>query len=640
MRIKTRLWLNAGIILIVMLSIALSLVWYQREELKTAQSLALMTEMRKTVFERTLLRDEYLMQQSERARSQWQAKTEHLKNLLVRARDQFTRASDRALLEDVQEAFDGTVSIFSRLTEIRERTMSRGRDPLTLQEGENRLIGQLRLKVYVLIDGIDKLLESVQKETTVAYDRTHVLLLIFVFVGVIATIGNSAAINHLISKRIAELREGAAIIGAGNLDHRIPIKGNDELTDLAQASNEMAGRLKESHTSVENLHKEITARKQAEVEIRETGDRLHLATKAGNMGIWDWNLLTNELTWDQMMYELYGIPKDQFGGAYKAWTACVHPEDFPRSEKEVQMAIRGEKPFDTEFRVIWPDRSIRTIRASALVQQDVEGRPIRMVGINHDITAHKRDEEEVRRLNEDLEKRVRERTAQLEAVNRELESFSYSVSHDLRAPLRSIDGFSESVLAKYRNILDEPGRNDLHRVRAAAQRMGHLIDDLLQLARLSRAQVQLTEVDLSAEAAAVVASLRQLDGGRTVEVIIQEKLTAKADPALIQVLLQNLLDNAWKFTSKNPASRIEMGKTETTRGEAFFIRDNGVGFDMAYANKLFGAFQRLHGQGEFPGTGIGLATAQRIVHRHGGEIWGEGIVDKGAVFYFTLERMT
>ncbi len=237
---------------------------------------------------------------------------------------------------------------------------------------------------------------------------------------------------------------------------------------------------------------------------------------------------------------------------------------------------------------------------------------------------------------EELEQRVIKRTAQLETVNKELEAFAYSVSHDLRSPLRGIDGFSQALLEDYSESLDAQGKDYLRRVRVATQRMGRLIDDLLSLSRLSRCKIDRKTVDLSEMAKEIMGELQEREPERTVEVKIADGLVANCDTYLLRIVLENLLDNAFKFSSNRPKALIELGKIEQGSESVIFVRDNGVGFDMTYADKLFGAFQRLHKATEFEGIGIGLATVQRIIHRHGGRIWAEGAVNSGATFYFTI----
>jgi PAS domain S-box-containing protein len=265
----------------------------------------------------------------------------------------------------------------------------------------------------------------------------------------------------------------------------------------------------------------------------------------------------------------------------------------------------------------------------------LEGRDV-ICTIVRDVTERKRAQERLRQLNEELEERVRRRTTQLEAANRELEAFSYSVSHDLKAPLRAIDGFSQILLEDYSGELDEEGRGYLRRVRDAGSRMALLIEDLLTLSKVTRADMRRERVDLSALAREVAAEIGHSQPEREVAVEIEDGLFAEGDARLLRVMLENLLGNAWKFTSREAEARVWFGASTLGGTPVYFVEDNGVGFDVAYADKLFGAFQRLHGESEFEGTGVGLSTVQRIVYRHGGRIWAEGAVGKGATFYFTL----
>lgn len=270
---------------------------------------------------------------------------------------------------------------------------------------------------------------------------------------------------------------------------------------------------------------------------------------------------------------------------------------------------------------------------TAVVKKDIEGN-VYFDGIIEDITERKKNDQCINELNE----RLRTRSVELEAINRELESFSYSVSHDLRQPLRALDGFSYILLTEYGDRLDETGKDGLNRMRIAAQRMATLIDDLLELSRVSRAKIKREVVDLDNIVNEVIHELLQVDPQRNVIISVQPGLRAKGDPELLRVVMDNLVGNAWKFTGNRRDAYIEIGGNQIHDKFVYYVRDNGVGFDMNYAHKLFGAFQRLHDIREFQGTGIGLATAQRIIAKHGGTIWAEAEIGKGVTFYFSLDE--
>ena len=260
-----------------------------------------------------------------------------------------------------------------------------------------------------------------------------------------------------------------------------------------------------------------------------------------------------------------------------------------------------------------------------------------MIGVVQDITERRLAEERISKLNEELERRVVARTAELQATVDDLDAFSYSVAHDLRSPVRAIINFSKTLLDVCSGFLDEESTRYLDRMHAAGKRMADMIDALLKLSHITRVELQVRPVDLSALAAEVAEQLRETEPHRVVEFAIAPGAIANADEELMRLVLDNLIRNAWKFTSKHARAKIDVGVTRSDGETTYFVRDDGAGFDMTYAHKLFGAFQRLHGS-EFQGTGIGLATVQRIIQRHGGKIWAQGAVEQGATFYFTLPR--
>lgn len=382
--------------------------------------------------------------------------------------------------------------------------------------------------------------------------------------------------------------------------------------------------------------RDITERKRAESLLQDSESRLRESVINSPNPVMihaeDGEVVLLSQTWTSLTgYERSDIPTTRI------WAAKAYGIQAAAVQEQID-ALYGLKELrkEGEYRVKTESGQIRI--------WDFQSQPLRKLPDGRrvvlsqavDVTEYKQAQEELRTLNTELEQRVQERTAELEAANRELEAFSYSVSHDLRAPLRSIDGFSRIVLEDCAAKLDEDGRDNLRRVRAATQRMGELIDGILRLSRVARAELRGETLDLSALVHEVLAELQQADPARRVECVVAPGLTTLADPLLLRIVLENLLSNAWKFTGRRAAARIEFGAIERDGTRAFFVRDNGAGFDANYAGKLFRPFQRLHSQDEFPGHGIGLATVQRIVRRHGGRLWAEGKVNEGAAFFFTL----
>jgi PAS domain S-box-containing protein len=309
-------------------------------------------------------------------------------------------------------------------------------------------------------------------------------------------------------------------------------------------------------------------------------------------------------------------------------------------ERILSQIARGENVRHFETERIRKDGSPVDVSVTVSAIRNSAGRIVGASKVARDITERKLAEEEIHRLNTELELRVIERTAQLEAANKELEAFSYSVSHDLRAPLRAVDGFSQAVLEDYGPHLPEEGRRYLKTIREGAQKMGMLIDDLLTFSRLSRGPLRKQEVDVGALVGSVLEDLSSQREERRIDLRITEMPACAGDPALLRQVWFNLLSNALKYTRKRDVAVVEIGCERKPEGDVYFVRDNGTGFDMRYAGKLFGVFQRLHRAEEYEGTGVGLAIVQRVIHRHGGRVWADAAVDRGATFYFTLEGGT
>jgi PAS domain S-box-containing protein len=310
--------------------------------------------------------------------------------------------------------------------------------------------------------------------------------------------------------------------------------------------------------------------------------------------------------------------------------------DPAQARASYQQVFRVGAVRDYPLQIKHRDGSLTEVLYNASTYRDQDGEVVGVFAAARDVGELRRAEAEVLALNAGLERRVAERTRELDAANRQLQEFVYSVAHDLRTPLRAVDGFSLAVLEAYGDVIAEQGRSDLERVRGAAQSMGHLIDALLSLSRVGRHEVDLQPVDLSTVARRVVAELRESEPGRAVEVLIEDGMVAVSDAALLGIVLENLLGNAWKFTADNPEARVEFAAVDIGGRRAFRVRDNGAGFDPAYAHKLFSPFERLHTAEQFPGTGIGLATVAHALERLGGSWWAEGEKGAGAAFYFTL----
>ncbi|MFM9434638.1 PAS domain S-box-containing protein [Janthinobacterium sp. CG_23.3] len=418
---------------------------------------------------------------------------------------------------------------------------------------------------------------------------------------------------------------------------------DDELDQMVAALNAMRERL------------DLTVQ-----GLQESEFRWKFALEGAGDGVWDWRLSTGDVMYSLRWKDMLGYQDGDLANHIDTYTRLAHPDDLKRARVLLDANFAGlADTYSIEQRMLCKDGSWKWVMARGMVvEKDGAGHATRMIGTHTDVSARRCAEDAVQALlvqteharaalraaNAAMEAQVRERTAQLELANKELEAFSYSVSHDLRSPLRGIDGWSLALLEDYGEHLDATGRQYLERVRGESQRMGQLIDDMLQFSRLGRAAMTLHQVDLTAMARQLVERIAEREPGRAFTFDIEDALGACGDWRLLEVVLGNLLENAAKFSAGRQPAHISVGRASVVApgaagaAPAFFVRDNGAGFDMLYAQKLFGVFQRLHQASEFPGTGIGLATVQRIVQRHGGTVWGVAAVGGGATFYFTLKE--
>jgi PAS domain S-box-containing protein len=381
---------------------------------------------------------------------------------------------------------------------------------------------------------------------------------------------------------------------------------------------------------------DIAERQQAEQTVLESEQRYQALARIAPVGIFRTDVVGNCIYTNERWCQIAGMHPEQALG--EGWSAALHPEDRERVFNEWYQAAKTQVPFYTECRFQRPDGTVSWLLVRATAEQDIQGDVIGYVGTITDISEQKNIEDELRVHRDHLEELVSERTHAMETANRELEAFAYSVSHDLRAPLRTIDGFSHALEEDCADAVGDLGRDYLRRVRTASQRMGHLIDDILQLARMTKGDMQWSDVDMSKLANEAVDRLREAEPERRVDARVAPDIRGVGDRTLLGVVLDNLIGNAWKYTSEKDRACIEIGVLEQDEELVYFVKDNGAGFDMRYADKLFGIFQRMHKADEFEGTGIGLATVQRIVHRHNGLVWAEAEADKGATFFFTLGR--
>ena len=492
MKIKTRLYITSALVIIIVVGVGLAVFFSMQRTNDLWKKSELAHEIQTGVFQLNSLTSEYFLFPSKRASDQWIEKYSDVGGQINEAATVFKGAEERTIAGQMPEDFKNIGSTFDQLLAI--HVEGDEKESMVTSELEKRLVSQLTIKSQALVSSASSLHEESQSQLLGAQAASNWLSAFLVVLMAAIVVVASITTTRAVVKPLAQLQEGAEVIGSGDLDYRVDIKANDETGQLARAFNEMASKLKDSRQSLEA---EIAQRKRSEQRIERYAE-------------------------------------------------------------------------------------------------------------------------------------------QLEASNKELEAFSYSVSHDLRAPLRAIQGFSNILVEEHQDKLDEEGKRLLGVITGNTQQMGRLIDDLLGYSRLGRQELKLADVNMEELASAVIKEQEYASPGRSMEFKVDSLPPARCDRQMIQRVLANLLSNAVKFTRYEETALIEVGFSIEECETVYYVKDNGVGFDMRYENKLFSFFQRLHSEGEFEGTGVGLASVKRIVEKHGGRVWGEGEVGNGATFYFSV----
>ncbi|HJV00786.1 MAG TPA: PAS domain-containing protein [Burkholderiaceae bacterium] len=510
--------------------------------------------------------------------------------------------------------------------------------PLYYQHRERSVyIGKVR--AVASLDGAWQRLRD--KVVTILIAQTIKTFLVSLFILVL--------FQWLVGRHLKRIAAYSDLLFAGHLDQPLALErrpsahnAHDELAQVVAALNAMRQRLAASFQ-----------------QVQDSEFRWQHALEGAGHGVWDYHVPTGEVLYSKRWKEMLGYREDELPNHLDTYQRLAHPDDLRTAMRLLEANFNGSsKTYAIEQRMRCKDGSWKWVVARGMVvEQDAQGHATRIIGTHTDFSERRAAEEamsklleqteharaELREANDSMEAQVRDRTAQLRQANAELEAFSYSVSHDLRSPLRGIAGWAQALEEDYGARLDDTARLYLARVQGEAARMGQLIDGMLELSRLGRAALNRRPLDLSALAASVAARVRDGYPERHIELDLAPGLQAWGDRALLEAVLHNLLENACKFSAMRDPARIAFGRalaTDPATGQsvqAWFVRDNGAGFDMRHAHKLFGVFQRLHKASEFAGSGIGLATVQRIVQRHGGHLWASAAPDAGATFYFTLE---
>ncbi|NQS90055.1 PAS domain S-box protein [Patescibacteria group bacterium] len=570
-----------------------------------------------------IIAHEYLIYREKRMEQQWHLRYDSAAKILAAAE------TKEGLIELIYADYTVLGDLFSQVT------ANYGKIQKLIQEGaaqekidtvihiEERLVAQLLIESQSIIIDASRFDEKAMAELLKAQELAKNLTLLLAPILIVFILITTLTISRIILKSLSKLTKGVEIIGKGNFEHKIDIKSKDEIGKLATAFNEMTGKLRKSYN---DLEKEITERQRL-VEKLRIEDRA-IASSLSAIAIIDPEGSINYVNPAFLKMWGYDDNKEVLGKpAIEFWR-------MKEKAAEVLKTLQKKRIWFGELTAQRKDAISFEAQVSASIITDKAGRSQGNIISFVDITERKQAEEKIQRLNRELDHRI----IGLKAVNKELGAFSYSVSHDLQAPLRAINGFSQILLEDYSDKLDKEGKRLLNVIQRDIDKMEQLIKDLLSFSRQGCQEIKKSKVNMENLAKDVFKELKGITPERNLQLKITTLPAAYADNAMIREVLVNLISNAIKFTKYQKVALIEVGGREEGDRNSYYVKDNGVGFDMQYVSKLFGIFQRLHNQREFEGTGVGLAIVQRIIHRHGGHVRAEGKVNEGATFYFTLPK--
>lgn len=477
------------------------------------------------------------------------------------------------------------------------------------QEALNQMINVLRYQ-------FSKIIEARQEMVASELNLISKSILITGLIGIALGIAISISIIRSITNPIGQLEAGALRVSAGNYSIPVKVGGDNELTQLSETFNRMM-------VDLQDLFKEIN---EAKRELKEEEDKLKMALDAAEIGTWEWNLKTNELRWDELMFSLYGADPKDFSGAYDAWTNGLHPEDRERCEREINEAIENREPFISNFRVVWPSGEVRFIRAIGKVSVNDEGVPVRMFGLNWDETDEKKSRQAIENYSHQLEKK-----------NKELNEFAYIASHDLQEPITTITSFLELMSLDYESRLDDQGKEYIKLMKGSTERAKQLVLDLLDYSRIGR-NSKLEVLDLNEVVKDALTDLSASIRSANANIEVGDLPSATGYASALRTMFQNLIGNALKFRRMEIKPVVTITGVDKEDRVEISITDNGIGIDRKHFDKIFAVFRRLHLRTEYEGTGIGLAHCKKVADMHDGEIWVESEVGEGSTFTFTISK--